>query len=47
VEFHLGGWRICEALFDGAPAPVQGWIALTNAPGLGLQPKPGILDLAV
>ena len=47
VEFHLGGWRIYEALFDGAPAPVQGWITLPQAPGLGFTPKPGILDLAI
>jgi L-alanine-DL-glutamate epimerase-like enolase superfamily enzyme len=47
VEFHLGGWRIGEALFDGAPAPAQGWIALPDTPGLGLTPKPGILDLAI
>jgi L-alanine-DL-glutamate epimerase-like enolase superfamily enzyme len=47
VEFHLGGWRIGEALFDGAPAPVQGWVTLPEAPGLGFTPKSGILDLAV
>jgi len=47
VEFHLGGWRICETLFNGAAAPAQGWVALPHGPGLGLTPKPGILDLAV
>jgi L-alanine-DL-glutamate epimerase-like enolase superfamily enzyme len=47
VEFHLGGWRIGEALFDGMPKPVKGWVTLTDAPGLGFTPKSGILDLAV
>ncbi len=47
VEFHLGGWRIGEALFDGMPSPVRGWVTLPTAPGLGFTPKSGILDLAV
>jgi L-alanine-DL-glutamate epimerase-like enolase superfamily enzyme len=47
VEFHLGGWRIGEALFDGMPAPVKGTITLPTVPGLGFTPKAGILDLAV
>jgi L-rhamnonate dehydratase len=47
VEFHLGGWRIGETLFDGMPKPVKGWVTLTEAPGLGFTPKAGILDLAV
>jgi len=47
VEFHLGGWRVGEALMDGAPPPVKGWVTLPQAPGLGFTPKPGILDLAV
>jgi L-alanine-DL-glutamate epimerase-like enolase superfamily enzyme len=47
VEFHLGGWRIGEALFDGMPKPVKGWVTLPEAPGLGFTPKAGILDLAV
>jgi L-alanine-DL-glutamate epimerase-like enolase superfamily enzyme len=47
VEFHLGGWRIGEALFDGTPKPVKGWVTLPDAPGLGFTPKSGILDLAV
>lgn len=47
VEFHLGGWRLGEALFDGVPAPEKGWVTLPTAPGLGFTPKSGILDLAV
>jgi L-rhamnonate dehydratase len=47
VEFHLGGWRIGEALYDGMPKPVKGWVTLPEAPGLGFTPKAGILDIAV
>jgi len=47
IEFHLGGWRIGEALFDGTPPPVKGWVTLPQTPGLGFTPKAGILDLAV
>jgi len=47
VEFHAGGWKIGEALFDGMPAPVKGWVTMPQAPGLGFTPKSGILDLAV
>jgi L-rhamnonate dehydratase len=47
VEFHLGGWRIGEALFDGTPSPVRGWVTMTDKPGLGFTPRSGILDLAV
>jgi L-rhamnonate dehydratase len=47
VEFHLGGWALGEALFDGMPKPVKGFVTLTDAPGLGFTPKSGIMDLAV
>ena len=47
IEFHLGGWRIGETLFDGTPKPVRGWVTLPEAPGLGFTPRSGILDLAV
>jgi L-alanine-DL-glutamate epimerase-like enolase superfamily enzyme len=47
IEFHWQGWKCVEALFDGAPAPVNGTITLPTAPGLGFTPKSGILDLAV
>lgn len=47
VEFHWQGWKIVESLFDGAPAPVKGWVTLPEAPGLGFTPKTGLLELAV
>jgi L-alanine-DL-glutamate epimerase-like enolase superfamily enzyme len=47
VEFHWQGWKCVEALFDGAPGPVNGYVTLPTQPGLGFTPKAGILDLAV
>ena len=48
VEFHWQGWHVVESLFDGAPPPVNGWVTLPEAPGLGFTPKAGIVkDLAV
>jgi L-rhamnonate dehydratase len=47
IEFHWQGWKLVEALFDGAPAPVNGTVTLPQAPGLGFTPKSNILDLAV
>ena len=47
VEFHWQGWKCVEALFDGAPGPVNGAVTLPTSPGLGFTPKRGILDLAV
>lgn len=48
VEFHWGGWHVVESLFDGTPPPINGWVTLPEAPGLGFTPKPGIVkDLAV
>jgi len=47
VEYHWQGWKIVEALFDGAPPPVNGYTTLPDAPGLGFTPKAGLLDMAV
>ena len=47
VEFHWQGWKCVEALFDGAPGPVNGTVTLPEASGLGFTPKTGILELAV
>jgi L-rhamnonate dehydratase len=47
IEFHWQGWKCVEALFDGAPAPVNGTVTLPTGPGLGFTPKTGIQELAV
>ena len=43
VEFHWQGWKIVETYFEGAPAPVQGWLTLPEAPGLGFIPRDGLV----
>ncbi len=48
VEFHWQGWHVVESLFNGTPSPINGWVTLPEAPGLGFTPKAGIVkDLAV
>ena len=47
VEYHWQGWKCVEALFDGAPPPINGTVTLPEGAGLGFTPKAGILDLAV
>lgn len=39
VEFHLDMWLIGEAIFYDPPAPSNGRVALTDRPGLGLEPR--------
>lgn len=47
VEFHWVGWKVADAVFDGMPQPVSGVVTMPEAPGLGLTPKAGVLDLSV
>ncbi len=44
VEFHWKGWKLVELCFEGAPPPINGWVTLPEAPGLGFTPKDGIVD---
>jgi L-alanine-DL-glutamate epimerase-like enolase superfamily enzyme len=44
VEFHLDMRQIGEALFDGAPRPERGMIAVPDAPGLGLVSRPEVME---
>lgn len=39
VEFHWQGWHVVQSLFDGAPSPSNGWVSLSETPGLGFTPK--------
>lgn len=38
VEYHVPAVKVCEAIFGPLPAPVEGWLDLPEAPGLGLVP---------
>lgn len=44
VEFHLDMRQIGEALFEGAPRPVNGQVAMPEGPGLGLVPRQRVLE---
>ena len=43
VEFHYWRWMLDEAIWQGGPHPVKGWVTLPDTPGLGLSPRPGII----
>jgi L-alanine-DL-glutamate epimerase-like enolase superfamily enzyme len=39
VEYHFASVKVCEAICGPLPAPVDGWLTLPEAPGLGFEPK--------
>jgi L-alanine-DL-glutamate epimerase-like enolase superfamily enzyme len=39
VEYHYVALLVCEQLFDGLAAAKDGWLELTEAPGLGFTPR--------
>lgn len=38
VEYHLGAVDCCRQIFKGLAEPVDGWLQLPTAPGLGFEP---------
>jgi L-alanine-DL-glutamate epimerase-like enolase superfamily enzyme len=40
VEYHFASVKVCEAICGPLPAPVDGWLALPEEPGLGFSPDP-------
>jgi len=44
VEFHLEMWKAGEAIYANPPAPKNGWVTLSDTPGLGLEPRPHALS---
>jgi L-alanine-DL-glutamate epimerase-like enolase superfamily enzyme len=43
VEFHYLMWMVGESIFVDPPGPERGWVALTERPGLGLEPREDVL----
>ena len=39
VEYHYPAVKACEAIYGPLPSPVDGWLALSETPGLGIEPK--------
>jgi L-alanine-DL-glutamate epimerase-like enolase superfamily enzyme len=44
VEFHYLSWMMYEAVCQSIPQPEKGWVTVPETPGLGLDPKPGIIQ---
>lgn len=43
VEYHFHKWMTYNALFEAVPQPEAGWLAVSQEPGFGLEPKDGII----
>ena len=39
VEFHYLMWKVGEIIYKNPPGPDQGWVTLSEEPGLGLEPR--------
>lgn len=37
MEFHLTNWMVANTIYQEPPGPVNGWVTLTERPGLGLE----------
>ena len=44
VEFHYVRWMLAKSLFKETPEPIKGWVTVPETPGLGLDPKPGMIE---
>ncbi len=44
VEFHYVLWMLYKSVYDEVPEPVKGWVTVPETPGLGFEPKPGIIN---
>ena len=43
VEYHFHKWMLYNAIFKAVPQPENGFLQLSQEPGLGLDPKPEII----
>lgn len=39
VEFHYLMWKTGETIYKDPPGPQQGWVTVSEKPGLGLEPR--------
>jgi len=44
VEFHYLSWMMYKSVYKETPEPVKGWVTVPETPGLGLDPKPGLIN---
>jgi L-rhamnonate dehydratase len=43
VEYHYLRWMEYNAIFEGVPQPEAGRLAVSQRPGVGLEPRPGLI----
>jgi L-rhamnonate dehydratase len=43
VEYHFHKWMAYNAIFENVPQPEDGFLTVSQEPGLGLNPKPGLI----
>ncbi len=44
VEYHFHKWMAYNAIFEKVPQPEDGYLAVSQEPGLGLNIRPGLID---
>lgn len=44
VEYHFHKWMAYNAIFKNVPQPNNGWLEVSQEPGLGLDPKDGLIQ---
>lgn len=44
VEYHFHKWMAYNAIFKDVPQPIDGYLDVSQEPGLGLEPKDGIIE---
>ena len=44
VEYHFHRWMMYDAIFEGVPVPEGGRLKVSQEPGLGLEPRPEIIE---
>ncbi len=44
LEFNYPNWMMYRAVYKETPEPIKGWVTVPETPGLGLDPKPGIIN---
>jgi L-alanine-DL-glutamate epimerase-like enolase superfamily enzyme len=37
VEWHYSSIEACRLIYDGLPEPADGWLTMSDAPGLGFE----------
>ena len=44
AEFHVNNWLTWNVLYKEVPEPVDGWVTLSERPGLGLELNPDAVE---